>query len=162
MISFRLCSRATTSISPSWARRPLTPGYSKASPHSRARDPPSLLSLNERAVLYPHLAAVRDELEYVEGLETSGRPLQVGARGGVHRQDVREEGNEEDGGIQDVVAALLVGDGIRVQLQQKLGGVNSGEESICDLERGGGEPRQLPVAARPRAPSQHFRIKCPR
>ena len=112
-------------------------------------------------MLYPHPAAVRDELEYVEGLETSGHPLQVGVRGSVHRQDMREEGNEEDGSIQDVVAALLVGDGIHIQLQQKLGGVNSDEESMCDLDRRGGEPRQLPVAARPRAPSQHFRIKCP-
>lgn len=60
-----------------------------------------------------------DELEYAEGLETFGRPLQVSVHGGVHGQHVREEGNEEDGGggVQDDAAALLVSDGICVELQ---------------------------------------------
>lgn len=63
-------------------------------------------------------------------------------RGDVHGQDVWEEGNEEDGSIRDVGAALPAGDGICIQVQQKLGGgKNSDEEDICDLERGGGEPR---------------------
>lgn len=101
-------------------------------------------------MLYPHPAAVLDELEYVEGLETSGCPLQVGACGGVYRQDMGEEGNEEDGGIHGVAAALLVGDGICVQLQQKLGGVTSNEVAIRDLERGASKPtrsRQTPSTA---------------
>lgn len=43
-------------------------------------------------------------------------------RGDVHGQDVWEEGNEEDGGVRDVGAALPAGDGVCIQLQQKLGG----------------------------------------
>jgi len=155
--SFRFCSRVTASISPSRDRQPPTPGYSKASPGSWAWDPTSAC-LSRRAGLHPHPTAVLDELESAEGLETFGHSLQMGARGGVHRRDVREEG-KEDGGIRDVVAALPAGNGIRIQLQQKLGGVNSEEESSCDMERGG-EPGQLPVAAGPSSPSQHFPIKC--
>lgn len=62
----------------------------------------------------------------------------------VHGQEVQKEGNEDDGSVQDVVVALPVGNGACVELQQKLGGVNSDGEGVCGLERGGSKPRQLP------------------